>query len=75
MLRRLVRPDDPKATLKQLIRHIADGDGQAACRLFLAGAQATFASEHGAKDRTTAMDIVSGKVTDAKAYAAAEPAG
>ena len=68
-------PDDPKQTLKQLVKHVGEGKSADACRLLVAGAQATFATENEAKDCKTAMDVYAGKVTDGKKFAAYEPTG
>jgi hypothetical protein len=68
-------PDDPKQTLKQLVKYVGEGKSVDACGLLVPGAQATFATENKAKDCKTAMDVYAGKVTDGKKFAAYEPTG
>lgn len=75
--RAVTAPDTPEGTLTELIHRIADGNAQKACDLFVPGGQAIFAQQFEARDCVTAMQIVIGKVTDPKKFAAArlKPSG
>ena len=70
-------PDTPEGTLTELIHRIAGGNAQGACDLFVPGGQTIFAQQFGGQDCVTAMQIVIGKVTDPKKFAAAtlKPSG
>ncbi|GIJ51906.1 hypothetical protein Val02_87920 [Virgisporangium aliadipatigenens] len=68
-------PDDPKSTLTDLTKYIADDDGDAACELMLEPVRDTFATDNDADSCEKAVKALHAKVADKKAFKAMVPNG